>query len=402
MANQSELAPGHKNTLNQLLMTIAALNVRHVAAVAATARLGSLSAAARAVSLTQPAISQAIANIERHVAQPLFVRRPDGMTPTEAGALLALRFDTALAHIASSRVTMAQFRALIDVADAGSYPDASAKTGLSQPTLHSAIGDLSIALCRDLVERRGRRIVLTDAGRSTVRGFRLARAELTAGLDEIATIAGRETGRIVVGAMPLSRTRVLPAAITAFAKRHPQAEVRVVEGSHAELNEPLRNGDIDVLIGALRETSPEGVTQTPLFEDLPVVLGRAGHPLAAKSDWPLEALTTYPWTISAPGTPLRILWEMMFRRAGQSVPQVPVECGSVITIRQILLDSDFLTLLSPDQVAVELEAGWLALIGQPHQELRRTIGTTVRSGWRPAAIQANFVTALSDAIRPAL
>jgi LysR family transcriptional regulator, regulator for genes of the gallate degradation pathway len=123
------------------------------------------------------------------------------------------------------------------------------------------------------------------------------------------------------------------------------------------LIEPLRDGEIDLLIGALRESAPgDDVVQVPLFEDQPVVIGRAGHPLAKARGITPDLLAAYPWTISAPGTPLRLLWERMFERAHLPPPVVPVECGSVITIRQILLDSDFLTLLSPDQIAVELEA----------------------------------------------
>ena len=372
-----------------------ALNLRHLASLAATARLGSLSAAAQAISLTQPALTQGLAKLERQFGEPLFERRPGGMSATPPAEMLAPRIEVALAHIASPRVTMAQMRALIALADAGSYRGASAATGLSQPTLHRAVGDLSIGLRRVLVERRGKGIAFTDVGRRTVRAFRLARAELVAGLSEVAALRGRETGRITVGAMPLSRARLLPAAVTAFHRAHPQVEIRIVEGSHAELIEPLRDGEIDLLIGALRDPAPgEDVVQVPLFEDQPVVIARAGHPLATATNVGPALLANYPWTISAPGTPLRLLWERMFARAGVPLPVVPVECGSVITIRQMLLDSDLLTLLSPDQVAIELEAGWLARIGDPPAKLHRTIGTTTRSGWRPTGMQQNFVDQL--------
>ena len=66
----------------------------------------------------------------------------------------------------------------------------------------------------------------------------------------------------------------------------------------------------------------------------------------------------------APGTPLRVQWDKMFTDVGLQPPYVPIECGSVMMIRQIMLDSDFLTLLSPDQVAVELEAGWLEVVAE--------------------------------------
>jgi LysR family transcriptional regulator, regulator for genes of the gallate degradation pathway len=74
---------------------------------------------------------------------------------------------------------------------------------------------------------------------------------------------------------------------------------------------------------------------------------------------------------------------------------VPIECGSVITIRQILRDSDFLTLLSPDQVALELKGGWLVKICDAPDTLIRTIGITTRAGWRPTVIQGAFLTIIT-------
>ena len=67
---------------------------------------------------------------------------------------------------------------------------------------------------------------------------------------------------------------------------------------------------------------------------------------------------------------------------------------SVIANREILRKSNFLTLLSPDQVAVELEAGWLIKICEAPENLERTIGTTTRAGWRPTAMQTTFLDTL--------
>ena len=375
-------------------MTLWNFNLRHLRALGAIARLGSISAAAKAINLTQPAITQAVGKLEALLGQSLFERRPDGMRGTEAALLLAPRIERALAHIASPRVTMTQMRALIMLADSGSYSGASAATGLAQPSLHRAIGDLSLALKRELVERRGKGIALTEQGRRMVRNFRLARAELEAGLSELASLQGRETGRIAIGAMPLSRARLLPAAVTAFHRQHPEIRINIAEGSFQDLIEPLRDGELDLIIGALRDPSPgDDVVQRPLFEDRPVVIGRTGHPLAARTPT-ISDLADYCWTIPAPATPLRVQWEKMFTDAGLPPAHVPIECGSVITIRQILLDSDFLTLLSPDQVAVELEAGWLTKIADTPPGLMRTIGITARSGWQPTAMQQAFIAAL--------
>lgn len=380
-----------------LQMNIWTLNLRHLRALASIARLGSISAAAEGINLSQPAITQALAKLELQLGQPFFERRANGMTPTQAAMLIAPRIESALAHIASQRVTMAQMRALIMIADCGSYASASAATGLAQPSLHRAIGDLSVALKRTLVERRGKGIMLTDQGKLTVRTFRLARAELEAGLTELASLQGVETGRITIGAMPLSRARLLPSAVTAFYREHPDVRINIVEGSFQELIEPLRDGDLDMIIGALREPSPgEDLVQQSLFADRPVVLGRVGHPLAGASA-SISELARYPWTVPASGTPLRVQWEKMFKDAGLQPPHVPINCGSVIAIRQILLDGDFLTLLSPDQVTVELEAGWLTKIANTPKDLTRTIGITTRHGWRPTVMQRAFVQSIYKA-----
>ncbi len=65
-----------------------------------------------------------------------------------------------------------------------------------------------------------------------------------------------------------------------------------------------------------------------------------------------------------------------------------------MVIRQLLIGSDFLTLLSPDQVAAELEAGWVQVLGQTPPAMTRIIGMTCRSGWRPTAIQSRFIRLL--------
>jgi DNA-binding transcriptional LysR family regulator len=379
-------------------MELSDLNLRHLRAMAAIERLGSVTAAAQAISITQPAITQALAKLESQLDHQLFERRPDGMTKLPAAAIFAPRVEVALQHIGSRRVTMASLRAMIALADAGSYAEASATTGLAQPSLHRSVRELSLALKRTLVERRGKGIALTEQGRRTARAFRLARAELEAGLSELAALSGRETGRIAIGAMPLCRARLLPKAVSAFHQEHPESKVVIVEGSFRELIEPLRDGVIDVMIGALRPTAPaEDVVQSPLFIDRLVVLGREGHPLSELAGAvTARDLARYPWTISAQGTPLRILWDQMFASAGVTPPSIPVESSSVIANREILRTSDFLTLLSPDQVAVELEAGWLVRICEAPGNLERTIGLTTRAGWRPTAMQSSFVTVLKE------
>lgn len=372
------------------------LNLRHLRAMVEIRRRGSITATAQAISISQPAISHALSKLETQLKYQLFERSSDGMTALPAAEVFAPRVEAALAHIASRRVTIAGVRALIAVADAGSYAGASASTGMAQASLHRAIRDLSAALKRPLVERRGKGIAITEQGRRTVRAFRLAVAELESGLSELAALSGRETGRISIGAMPLSRARLLPIAVAEFYQKRQEAKTVIVEGSFRELIEPLRDGVIDVMIGALRDTSVgDDLIQRPLFIDRLVVVGRADHPLAQnESEISVQDLAEYPWAISAAGTPLRIQWERMF--AGTKTPRIPVESSSVLANRELLRRSNLLTLLSPDQVAMELESGWLVKICEASGDLERNIGMTTRTGWRPTAMQEAFLETLRN------
>ena len=317
------------------------------------------------------------------------------MEPTETALLLAPRVDEAVALIGSSRVTGTQVRAFLAVARAGGFSAASERTGLSAASLHRSIGDLSLALGQKLMEKRGRGVVLTRAGARRARSFSLAMAELRSGLSEVAAWQGRAAGRIVVGAMPLSRARWLPAAIAAFRPAHPGVGIAVIEGSFAEMIGPLRDGDIDFLLGALRTDEDLGdLTQEEVFIDRPKIIMRSGHPLAGRTP-SAQDLTCYPWILPSLDTPLRRYWEEMLRNAGVTPPEVELECGSVLTAREIMLRTDALTLLSRDQLRVELDAGLLTETAPP-SEVARTIGVIRRKIWRPTAPQSAFFTILRD------
>lgn len=382
------------------------LNLRHLRALAAIVARGSMSAAAEVVSLSQPALTQGLAKLEAQLGAALFDRRADGMLPTEAGTALAARAEAAFVHLAAAvrgggrgfarpdrLMTATQLRAFLALADAGSFVGAGVATGLSQPAIHRAVRDLEQVCGTVLVERRGRGIALGEAGRRLARGIRLASAEIAAGIVEVAAEPGG-AGTIAVGAMPLSRAMLLPRAIARIAAEAPRARFDVVEGSWRELVDPLRDGSLDLMIGALRDTAPPDCVQAPLMTDRLTVVGRAGHPLATVDRPTLDQLASYPWIVGQHGTPLRVQWEKLF--AGHARPPAPIECGSVMVIRGILADGDFLTLLSPDQVALEIERGLLATIGPRLDHSTRTIGVTIRERWRPTAPQAYFLDLLRD------
>ncbi|MGH6616663.1 LysR family transcriptional regulator [Sphingomonas sp.] len=383
------------------------LNLRHLRALSAIVARGSMSAGAQAVSLSQPALTQGLAKLERQLGASLFDRRRDGAIPTRAGLAMAERAEAAFRHLRAAvrgsgrgfarpeqLMTATQLRAFLALSDIGSFIGAGVATSLSQPAIHRAVRDLEQVCGVTLVERRGRGIALTEAGRRLARGIRLAGSEIAAGIVEVAP-DGSARGAVVMGAMPLSRAHLLPWAIARVADAAPLTRFDVVEGSWRDLVEPLRDGAIDFMIGALRpQPGPPDLEQQPLMRDRLAIVARAGHPLAGAKAPGRAALAHYPWIVGRAGSPIRTVWDEMFR--GDATPNAPIECGSVMVIRGLLRERDFLTLLSPDQIALEIDSGMLATVGPPLEESERMIGITTRAGWRPTHVQALFINALKE------
>lgn len=391
-------------------------NLRHLRAFEAAARLASVNAAAREVHLSQPAVTQAIAKLEAAFASPLFVRRSTGVFPTAAGRILEARarrlfrqVDEAIADAAGlggrrdaarlaalqHRLSASNIRALLAVAEHGSFSQGARREGLSEASLHRAARDFERLVGRPLFLRGPAGIGASKLARELARRLKVALRELEQASEEIRAAAGTATGRIAVASLPMARTLILPRTVNALLAMHPEAFVEIHEGPYELLLDSLRGGTVDFLIGALREPPPApDVVEEMLLDDPFAVVVRRDHPLFAEEGLlTAERLARFDWVLPRQGTPIRRAFEHLF--AGQAVwPRANVETSSLVATRAILAESDRITLLSRRQIAIEEEMGLLAVLPFPLPDTDRPIGVTTRADWLPGPVQAAFWTLL--------
>ena len=393
-------------------------NLRHIRAFREVARCKSISLASERVFLSQPAITQAIAKLEETVGVQLFDRRSDGMFLTEPGRLFSKRIERVLGYTrngareavrigarkgarsqsdSAQLLTASQLRALIAVANAGNFSLAARSVGITQPTLHRTARDLERVLGVKLFEKTGQGIVLTRAARVLAQHVKLAFAELQQSFAEIEEWRGVDKGQITIGTLPLARTYLLPQAIAALQREHPEVRISVVDGPYDDLLHGLRHGDYDFLVGALRDPVPiDDVVQEPLFNDPLVIAARAGHPLAWQKAVTIDQLASYPWIVPRKGTPTREKFEQL--TAGYATASVGlVESSSFILIRGLLTESDRITIISAHQIYHEAASGLLAQIRFDMSGTERPIGLTTRRDWHPTATQTKFIDFLREA-----
>jgi LysR family transcriptional regulator of gallate degradation len=215
---------------------------------------------------------------------------------------------------------------------------------------------------------------------SLVQYGKLARSHLRNACDELAGLKGVKQGRVVVGSLPLVRTIVLPRAIARLRADHPYIDISTLEGPYDDLAAALRCGDIDLMLGALRGPDSGGeLYEETLFDDQLSIIVRADHPLLEKESVRLRDLLGYGWIMPRQGTPTRHLIETALCQRSLSNPEHIVETSSLVVLRGLLMETDYVTPLSRHQVILEEQHGMLAALPITLPETRRPIGITRRA-----------------------
>ncbi|MDA2811262.1 LysR family transcriptional regulator [Nocardiopsis sp. RSe5-2] len=116
----------------------------------------------------------------------------------------------------------------------------------------SAVSQQLSALEREagvpLLERSGRRVVLTPAGRTLVAHADAVLERLELAVAELAGAREGIGGPLRVGTFPSGGHTILPAALAELARRHPALEPMAQEIDSARVSDGLRAGDLDAAL----------------------------------------------------------------------------------------------------------------------------------------------------------
>ncbi|MEU4725643.1 LysR family transcriptional regulator [Nonomuraea dietziae] len=160
-----------------------------------------------------------------------------------------------------------------------------------------------------LFARTSRSVRLTAIGEQLYRDLRPAYRELCAGLERARLAAQGKIDVLSVGMLPCNAYDLRPYW-EAFRARHPQWGLRIRHNPFIHPFEPLRNGDVDVLVSWLPIEEPDFTVGPVVFTEPRVLLAAPEHELAARSSVSIEAFGEFGALSAA--VPLPDYWEDAF------------------------------------------------------------------------------------------
>lgn len=243
------------------------------------------------------------------------------------------------------------------VAREGTLTAAAQRLNLSPSALSTQIRALEAALGHDLFERRGRSLMLTEAGR-----IALDHAEAIFRTAEDLSATLRETGRgrraLRVGALAtLSRNFQLQFLRPLIGR--PDVELVLRSGSQAELLRGLQGLALDVVLTNLppaRDAASPWLIHR-LAEQPVSLIGTPARLAATRSSLP-ELLSSQPLILTTPDTALRAAFDALTARLGIT-PLVAAEADDMAMLRLLAREDAGLAVIPPIVVKDELATGLL-------------------------------------------
>ena len=151
-----------------------------------------------------------------------------------------------------------RLRVLVAVARHGSVTGAAHALNYAQPSVSHHLSRLEAETGTKLVQRAGRGIRLTDAGRLLAERATEVIGRLDAAENELAVFNGLRAGRLRLAAFPSALGTFVPSAAAIMHEQHPTVDLRLTEAEPPEAVRMLRAGYVDVALIFRHETDDGG------------------------------------------------------------------------------------------------------------------------------------------------
>lgn len=253
------------------------------------------------------------------------------------------------------------------VAEMGSFTRAAAFLQVAQPALSRQVRSLEVELRQPLLDRNGRGVTLTEAGKRLLAHARGILQQVQRARDDLEDQRGAATGRLAIALPPsVSRTMTAPL-VKAFREQLPRADLSVVEGLSTYALEWLVIGRVDCAV-VYNVTPSPAIDLQPLLDEPLYLVSAQSSARARRIGKPVALREVAERELVIPSRPhsVRMLLESALANEGCRA-RVALEIESIPAILELVLQGGCHAVLAENAVRTsgQPEAFQLRPIGPP-------------------------------------
>jgi DNA-binding transcriptional LysR family regulator len=290
-----------------------------------------------------------------------------------------------------------QLAAFCAIVERKSFSEAAERLGVTQPAVSQQIRSLEERLGRQLLDRSGRRVEPTEAGRRLYRGAQRLLAQERQLLEDLAGEAeGPLRGQLALGASTGPGGTVVPVLLCEFAEANPEITVDLSISDTQTIVDRVARRELELgVVGATPRN--RSVAYEPFFRDEVVLVCPSEHRFAGKTVT-LDDLRSESLIVMQEGAGVRQVIEDELRARGARLRDLDVrlELGLQESVKSAVEAGHGVTFISHTAVEPELAAGTLAVARVKGLEPSREI-SLVRAAGRVSTRVADAFVAFARA-----
>ncbi len=261
-------------------------------------------------------------------------------------------------------------KVFLTVATERSFSRAGEKLLRTQPAISIAIQRLESDLKEKLIDRSGRELLLTDAGRVVLefaKRFQNLESELENSLREL---KDNYAGRLAIGANETAALYLIPH-IEQYRRLFPKVKIQVRRSESSKIPSQLLDGELELGVLSYDPADDHLMTQV-LYTDRLALIVSPRHRFAGRTDISIAELDMETFIAHNVISPYREAVLREFQR--QKVPlNMDVEMPTVETIRRLVQDNEGVAFLPRMCVEQEIKADLLREIRVKELNIERKI-----------------------------
>ena len=293
-----------------------------------------------------------------------------------------------------------QLAAFCAVVERRSFSQAAERLGVTQPAVSLQVRALEKRLGTQLLDRSGRRVEPTEAGRRLYRAAQRMLALEDQLVAEVgATGEGALAGDLVLGASTGPAAIAVPVVLCEFQRENPDVRVFLTVSDTHSVIERVAARELELgIVGASRRH--RGVRFEPFFSDQVILACPAGHRFANRTVT-LDELREETLILMQEGAGVRQIVEDALRRQGVRLRDLDVrlELGLQESVRRAVEAGYGVTFISRTAVESDLAAGRLAEARVEGLDATREISLASATGRARTRVADAFVAFASSPAR---